>query len=443
MITDNTLNLRINFNLKNISNVGGTRSQIWLSTTIQRQRVRIFTRQLISPEHWIKSERSQIGGGMAREDNSLGREINNTNKEINKALRRILLFCQDYMQLVNATNLQLSGSNKIELSPNSFKEYIESRIVGIDYLRRFNAEDFINDYISNKERDVNPSTGRRLSSGTIYNHKNAFNRLREYVTSKRLRITWGLFNREFERGFTSWMTDKGYTPNTIATQYSIIKVWLTEAENRGLIEDRAFHHYKTGTHEVENIYLTEDEIKRLYELDLSDLVENGQSKIVETRDLFIVSCWTGLRYSDLGSLPSINIEDEIITLRTHKTNTTVTIPLHPFVKEIYHKYGGTLPKPMDRGKAMTHIRRCARKAGITTPSTLYHTKGGIRVCKTKPKCDFIMNHTARRSFATNMYLKGVPSISIMSVTGHTTEANFMKYIKVDGEHHARIVASAF
>lgn len=54
-----------------------------------------------------------------------------------------------------------------------------------------------------------------------------------------------------------------------------------------------------------------------------------------------------------------------------------------------------------------------------------------------------MNHTARRSFATNMYLKGVPTISIMAITGHTTEANFLKYIKVDKLQHARIVAQAF
>ena len=54
-----------------------------------------------------------------------------------------------------------------------------------------------------------------------------------------------------------------------------------------------------------------------------------------------------------------------------------------------------------------------------------------------------MNHTARRSFATNMYLRGVPAISIMAITGHTTEANFLKYIKVDKEQHARIVAQAF
>ena len=63
--------------------------------------------------------------------------------------------------------------------------------------------------------------------------------------------------------------------------------------------------------------------------------------------------------------------------------------------------------------------------------------------ETKPKFNCIMNHTARRTFATLMYLKGIPTISIMAITGHTTEENFMKYIKLDKSEHAKIVAKAF
>lgn len=443
MFENQTTKLRINFNLKDISRVGGSRSQIWLSTTIRGQRVRVYTRQLINSEHWIKSNRSEIGGGMAREDNSLGRVAVKENKAINKALKQILTFCDDYLKLVTADNLQTSTNNTIELSPTSFKEYVESRITGNDYFRRFSAEDFINDYIAQKRTEVNPVTGKKLSNGTIYNHQNALNRLKQFVDSKHTKITWGLFTKDFERSFTAWMTEKEFTPNTIATQYSIIKVWLTEAEKKNLIEDKSFHHYKTSTHEVENIYLTEDEIKRLYEVDLSDLVANGQSQIVEARDLFVVSCWTGLRHSDLSALPTITDDCTEISVHTRKTNKTVIIPLHPLVKAIYQKYHGNLPKPIDRGKAMKQIRKCAKKAGITTSVTLNQTKGGENLSRVRPKCDFIMNHTARRSFATNMYLKKVPTMSIMAITGHTTESNFMKYIKIDAEQHARIVASFF
>ena len=45
-------------------------------------------------------------------------------------------------------------------------------------------------------------------------------------------------------------------------------------------------------------------------------------------------------------------------------------------------------------------------------------------------------HTARRSFATNAYLAGLPPISIMKITGHKTESSFMKYIKISEKENA-------
>ena len=52
-------------------------------------------------------------------------------------------------------------------------------------------------------------------------------------------------------------------------------------------------------------------------------------------------------------------------------------------------------------------------------------------------------HTGRRSFATNMYKRGFPTIAIMRLTGHTTEANFLKYIKVTSEEHAAMMSEEF
>ena len=52
-------------------------------------------------------------------------------------------------------------------------------------------------------------------------------------------------------------------------------------------------------------------------------------------------------------------------------------------------------------------------------------------------------HTARRSFATNMYKRGFPTVAIMQITGHTTEHNFLKYIKVTKEENAEMLAKQF
>jgi integrase len=48
-------------------------------------------------------------------------------------------------------------------------------------------------------------------------------------------------------------------------------------------------------------------------------------------------------------------------------------------------------------------------------------------------------HTGRRTFATNLFRAGVPANSIMKLTGHQTEAIFMKYINVSDDENAELL----
>ena len=435
-----TFRMRINFNLKGI---GSQKSQIWLTTTINKERVRIYTGLLIEPEFWIKTTRKQAGE-RANEDSSLSRVQLNYNKGINKELKKILGYCRLYGVEVSQNHLM---NNEMEHNAKNFTNYINCKLRGVEATIRKKPADFINAYIERKSQMVNRDTQRKIVNGTIYNHRNALKRLQKFCADKNIRLVWELFNAQFEERFTAWMMSKNYTANTIAAQYSIMKVWLSEAEIEGLITDKSFHRYTTKCHDVENIYLTEEDINKLYAIDFNDEVIKAQidprDHIEITRDLFIVACWTGLRYGDWKDLSEANINDNTMVVHTHKTDKTVIIPLHPMVKAIIAKYGGVLPKSVDKSKTLKHIRKCAEWAGITEPVSLSRVKGGQTEIKTGEKHKFIMNHTARRSFATNMYLKGVPTLSIMAITSHTTEANFLKYIKVDKEQHARIVAQAF
>ena len=141
-------------------------------------------------------------------------------------------------------------SEPIEHSAENFKRIIESKIRGVEAQIRKNPKDFIEDYIKRKARMVNRDTQRRIVSGTVYNHKNALRRLMLFCEEERLRLVWELFNDRFEERFTAWMQDKEYSANTIASQYSIMKVWLSESEMEGLITDKHFHRWTTKVHDV-------------------------------------------------------------------------------------------------------------------------------------------------------------------------------------------------
>jgi integrase len=64
------------------------------------------------------------------------------------------------------------------------------------------------------------------------------------------------------------------------------------------------------------------------------------------------------------------------------------------------------------------------------------TRGGKNVQETFLKYELVSTHTARRSFATNLYLADIPSITIMKMTGHKTEKAFLRYIRLTQEQNA-------
>mgnify|MGYP001481521589 CR=1 FL=1 len=67
------------------------------------------------------------------------------------------------------------------------------------------------------------------------------------------------------------------------------------------------------------------------------------------------------------------------------------------------------------------------------------TKAGTKITENFEKWELISTHTARRFFASNMYLMGIPTITIMAITGHKAEKAFMKYIKLSKSEQAKIM----
>ena len=82
------------------------------------------------------------------------------------------------------------------------------------------------------------------------------------------------------------------------------------------------------------------------------------------------------------------------------------------------------------------IKEIAREAGVTEKVEVSYVENGEKKNRLVEKCELVKTHTARRSGATNMYLAGIPTIAIMKITGHKTEREFMKYIKITEEQTA-------
>lgn len=187
--------------------------------------------------------------------------------------------------------------------------------------------------------------------------------------------------------------------------------------------------------EVDNIYLTINELKKMYKLDLSAKPQHERA-----RDLFLIGAFTGLRVSDFNDLKPENIIKRIdgyrLKVDTKKTGQKVIIPLHPIVVEILGKNNGKPPKNMADQTINYKIKEVGEMAELDEMESTSKSKGGLKVSQYVPRYNLIKTHTARRSFCTNAYLAGVPVIDIMAISTHTTESSFMKYIKVTKEQQA-------
>lgn len=94
---------------------------------------------------------------------------------------------------------------------------------------------------------------------------------------------------------------------------------------------------------------------------------------------------------------------------------------------------------------MRAIKRVCKLAELdeVSKTLIYRTKNNGSKIVSKKKWELIGSHIGRRSFCTNYYFEGVPISTIMSVSGHKSEATFLLYIDKDRRVDPEILKDAF
>lgn len=184
-----------------------------------------------------------------------------------------------------------------------------------------------------------------------------------------------------------------------------------------------------------SVVLNQKEIDQLY------FCRCLTKKEEEIRDLFVMQCQTGMRYSDVSKIRPEHFKDGIIVKKTQKTKSTVYVPVDSYVQEIITKYNGEIPRPRSIQHYNKVIKRVCEKAGLTKPVSYETECAGEVVLHTSRKCDEISSHDARRSFVTNHFRRGTPADEIAVSTGHKSMNCLMRYNKRDKEKIARARAA--
>jgi integrase len=170
----------------------------------------------------------------------------------------------------------------------------------------------------------------------------------------------------------------------------------------------------------------------------------SEPRLENVRDLFVFGCYTGLRFSDFTAvkLQDIDLEEKLIEIQTQKTKELVAIPIYPITEQIIAKYKdktqNSLPTPISNQKFNIYIKEVAQRLNtLNTQISEELWLNGKKVVRTVSKWEKVSSHTARRSFATNMFILGYRAQMIMKITGHRTESSFMAYLKMSPRESAK------
>lgn len=337
---------------------------------------------------------------------------------------------------------QFLNDNNCSPKPEELKDLLNIKLRNVPVQRQLNIFEFIESFIRESEKSrVNNDSGKKLAKVTIGNYRNTLLKLKEFQNVYTKQINFDTIDLDFYDKWIDFLSSKfDLCNNSIGRYTKTLKVFLNEATERGLNTNLIFKNkrFKVLNEQTHSIYLNEVELLELYNLDLSN-----NKKLERVRDLFIVGCWTGLRFSDLVNILPENIKNDKIQIKTKKTGEVVVLPIHWMVKSIMERYKAfpnSLPPAISNVKMNKYLKDAAKLVDSLHEMVQTNiTKGGKLVTTNQLKYELVTVHTARRSFATNLYKDGISSLTIMKLTAHKSEKVFLHYLKATAEENAALV----
>lgn len=407
---------KFRFNLKEANATIDT--PILLIVRWNNNRLKYYTGESINPKFW-EDDKSR-----ANYQRVIRTKTFPTHPEFNARLDFIETTAKNvFRQYVNDNNQEPTIKTYRELLHMAFNKKAKVKHDLLSFTEAFIA--------SAPQRKTN-----KVSSATIQAYKQTYLHLEEYKKTTHSQVEFENIDVNFYNGFVKFLTDaKKFAPNTIGKHIKHLKVFIKAAtENDRKIPD--YTSKFTGMREdTDSIYLDTAELSELFNINLS-----GNTRLDKTRDLFLLGAYTGLRFSDFSRLNSDNISDNRITIKAQKTGREVKIPLHPTVRTILEKYKGKELPTLSNVKMNEYLKELGNLCASLKKKVPYsETRGGVTTNIKIEKYELLTTHTARRSFSTNAYLDGVPTLTIMAITGHNTEKSFLRYIKITPDEHAKIL----
>lgn len=370
------------------------------------QRLVYSSQQAIKPNQWNKKTQ------LPRQSHPYYNEIKRDLDKVKEAIRDVYI-----------------SSPKIQLP--KFKEELDIRLKRVEKRNPLDLETlvgYLTSYIETREH-----LGDK-SFRTIQKYKTLKDSLVQYQDLHEVVLKCTDINKSFFEKYKYFLVNekepKVNSPNTINKYVANLKFVLREAKDDGLIVNEFLHSRKftVKRQKTDKLALTDKELSKLqkHKFKKSD---NKELEIV--RDWYLISALSALRISDFLNISPTNTEsiegDLFLRVNTEKSKKEVFIPIVPELLTLLEKYNYESPS-ISPQTFNDLIKVVAEKAGLTQSSEVIEYEKGKIIKSEKRICDRISAHSARRTWASINYEKGIPILLLMQVTGHSKESTFLTYI---------------
>lgn len=452
---ETSLNKALWFTLRTDKILKDGKAPINLFYTLNNVRLRYSTDQKIWPEYWDKKKREPVYLKQAEAKKLLPNLSANeylTSVEINDISAELIRISSRIKSIEN-TFIALQKPFSAKMVIDELKKQEQDRgnaLVKVEEPTNL-LYDFMDRYISAHE------TVREPGSLTVY--KSVKNHLKAYQDATRHRPTFEGMTYDFFNEFNDFlikrvqigkdgkpkMDDNGkkiplLNNTTIAKALSTLKTFLGYAKRQGINVNDGYRNFTIKKQTLEVIALEQEEFDAILELDLT-----GDKRLDKARALFVFSCATGFRYSEVKQLSHEHISDNIITLTVTKTKTELSVPLNSISASVLDKYKGQatpLPRVSNQGLNRS-VKDLCKKAGIVKPIEIVRYSGVKKVVTVYPKYKLIHFHTGRKTFCTLSLEKGMSAEEVMELSGHSDYRSFQRYVKVTENRKKLVMLKAW
>ncbi|MDD5150227.1 MAG: phage integrase SAM-like domain-containing protein [Flavobacterium sp.] len=378
-------------------------------------RIDFSTGYRIDVEKW-NSDKQRVKNGCTNKLKQSASEINTDLGDYESRIEKIFKIWETQNILPTSEILKKEFNAGQNLK---FEDDAEPENEKVDLIKAF--DEFVKE--CGRQNNWSESTFEKFDS--VKNHLESFNS----------KLAFDYFNEFGLNEYLIFLRDtKKMRNSTIIKQLGFLKWFLRWGSNKGYNELKTYESFKPKMKSTPKkvIFLTSDELTKLREYKIPET----KQYLDRVRDVFLFTCYSSLRYSDVNNLRRSDIKAEHIEVTTVKTADSLIIDLNNHSKAILDKYKdihfeNDKALPVISNQRMNdYLKELAELAGINEPIRETYYKGNERIDTVTPKYALLGTHAGRRTFICYALSLNIPVQVIMKWTGHSDYKAMKPYIDV-------------